>query len=790
MLHDVRYALRSLQRAPGFAATAVLSLALGIGANTAIFSVVHHLLLDPLPYPGGERMVFLWRHNASMGGLVLPPTLAMVDAWRRVPALEAAEAHRARSRVMTGADAPEEVATLAVSPGIFELLDVQPRLGRTLVADDERAAAAPVALISERLWRDAFGSAPDVLGTPVVLDDVSHTIVGIMTPAFQFRESADDVWLPLKEATLKPATTVSTLGRLAPGVTVEDARAQLDAALAGVPDRSGWTAYIMTPNDRLGPAVRTSLLVLAGAVGFLLLIVCANVANLLLVRNAGREKEVAIRGALGAGRWRIARQFLAESLVLAAAGGGAGLLLALWLLDLVFSLRPEGLVAFHRVGINAPVLAFGVLVSLGTSLLFGLMPSLHAARLDLIESLKIGGRSGAVPRQWIRRGLTAAQVALALVLLIGAGLLARSYLQLQATDLGFDPGGVWSMRFELPASRYRESAVRADVVARMLDVLRANPAVERASLGPGLPPRSSIRIGRLQIDGRSLDPADTPTIFGGGSIDADYFRALRVPLKEGRFFHDSDRAGSPPVVIINESFARRFWPGESAIGRRIALSSGAPKWQTIVGVVGDVRAAGVASDVGRLQAYDALAQSPASYGTLVVRTATEGTDLAAALKAALWSVDPKLPAGEILTARQVAAMSYAKTRFNLVLLSAFAALGLTLAAVGVYGVVSFLTAQREHEIGVRIALGAARRDILALVLRQSLTMTALGLVAGVAGALAVSRLLEQLLYEIQPNDPGTFGAVLLFLVAVAFIATWLPARRAASIDPIIALKSE
>jgi putative ABC transport system permease protein len=798
LLQDLRYAFRTLLRTPGFTLTAVLALALGIGANTAIFTVVHGVLLTPFAYPEADRLVMLWESKPSRGWTTFSVSPANYLDWNaQSRSYAATTALQQVSLIDAGDSEPVSRLALAASDGFFAVTRTPPSIGRAFTAEDYRAGAPKVVILSEELWRTRFGGRPDIVSQPAVLDGEPRTVIGVLPAGFR---------LPLRGEMLVPfvfeadvarargAHYLDVMARLLPGVTPGAAEKELQALTARLeaehPDtNTGWTAAVHTLYDDAVGDVRPALLMLSAAVGFVLLIACANVANLLLARGENRRPEIAVRAALGAGRGRLLRQLLTESLLLALLGGGAGVLIAFWGIDVLRSVPPEGLPRLDAIRLDGSVLGFAFLAALLTGLLFGAVPAVLGSRTGLQATLKEGGRSmpaGAGRR--LRGVLVSAQVALSLLLLIGAGLQVRSLMRLLDVDPGFDPKGVLSMRVRLPERRYADGAARAAYCDRSLRALQALPGVASAAAVTAAPMSDDGLIFSVAIEGRPKDTADEQSAVWF-AVSPDYFRTVHVPLVRGRVFEEADRAGAPRVAIVNASFAKRMFPGEDPIGRRLSMGIDGRTVRTIVGVVGDVRQDGL-DQAAMMQMYEPMAQQnwPSMY--FLLRTAPPPADLAGAARQALHGVDPEQPVTAVLPYTDLVGRTTAQRRFSLMLLGLFAGAALLLTAIGLYGVVSYFVSLRTHEIGVRLALGATRGEILGLVVRQGMSLTALGMIAGLLGALAMTRLLTGLLFGISATDPLTFAATATMVAGVTLCATAFPAWRAARVNPGLALRCE
>ena len=804
LLQDLRYGLRVLWKTPGFTAVAVLALALGIGANTAIFSVVNGVLLRPLPFAEPERLVMVWMDNRVLGLREDLNSYPNYVAWRdESQAFEHLAAFTSTSPTLTSERGePERLQGVSATANFFGVLRAQPALGRLFTAEEEAEGKDAVVVIGHGLWRRRFGGQPGIVGQQITLNGRGRTVVGVMPQGFRFPGEAE-VWVPLAPTASMRAQRqsfwLSMVGRLRPGATVERAQAELSAVAARMekefPDSNqGFGAYVVSLHQQVVGRVSTALWVLLGAVGFVLLIACANVANLLLARAAAREREIAIRRALGAGRARLVRQFLTESVLLSLVGGGVGLLLAFWGVDALIALGPSDLPRLDQVGMDGRVLLWTVGISVATGLLFGLAPALQASQADLNESLKEGGRGGGEGARGrrVRNALVVAEVALALVLLAGAGLMIKSFLRLQEVNLGFNPERVLSMRVQLSGTNYRESARAVAFYEQLIERIEATPGVQAAAAIGTVFLSSTPNSAWFSVEGRPAPPPNERIEVPIDPVTPNYFQAMGVPLLKGRAFDARDREGAPEVAIVNETFARRFFPGEEVLGKRFKF--GPPEsedpWMTIVGVVGDTRRTGFDTAV-RPETYLPHAQSPSRGMMLVVRsTAADPSALANAVRGAVASLDREVPVFQVRTMDELLSGLMAQRRLNMLLLAIFAGVALLLAAVGIFGVMNYAVSQRTHEIGLRMALGAQARDILKMVVGQGMALVLAGLVLGLAGALALTRLMSSMLYGVSATDPATYAGIAVLLMAVAFLACYLPARRATKVDPMVALRYE
>ena len=799
---DLRYGARMLARSPGFTTVAVLSLALGIGANTAIFSVLHAVVLQPFPYHEPDRIVTLWQTHRKEGGRRDQVSVANFLDWQeRSQSFEAMAILRPYGLDYTGGDYPESIRSWLVSRGFFQILGVDALIGRTLVPEDYKPGNDNVAVFSHGLWQRKFGAAPDVVGQRIVLDGEPFTVVGVMPPEFAFPDK-HEIWAPfiVTEATRQTVhgAFLDAVARLKPGVTLAQAQAEMDAIAAQLrhehPRRNEdvGVAVVPLPEQVIGH-VRPALLLLLGAVGLVLLIACANVANLLVARSAQREQEFAVRTALGATRMRLMRQLLTESFLLAFLGGAGGLLLASWAASAIVSWGPSDLPRLDQVGLNPTVLGFGVAVSSLTAIVFGLIPALRLSPAEPFGSLKEGSRTAVGGRRQhrLRHVLVVGEVMVALVLLAGAGLLVRSFVRLMQVDLGFLPQRVLALQVFVFGGKYPDDRHRMQFFDDVLQRLASLPGVNSAGAASFLPfVDAQIEIkARFAVEGQPAPEPGQEPLANVTIATPGYFRTMGIPLRRGRLFGELDNLDSAPVVLINETLARRYWPDEDPIGRRIALSHGGVQTREIIGVVGDVRQYGLLGQPVS-EVFLPLRQAPFGSMTLLVRSAGDPLDLLAATKTAVWAVDKDLPFWSSAPMTHLIADSVADRRGLLLLLGLFAAMALCLAVVGIYGVISLLTAQRTREIGVRLALGAQRRDVLWLVLGQGMKLTFAGVALGLIGAVLSTRLLSSFLYGVKPTDPLTLAVVAALLTVVALLACYVPARRATRVDPMTALRYE
>jgi putative ABC transport system permease protein len=813
---DLRYGARMLRKQPGFTFVAVLTLALGIGANTAIFSMVNAVLLRPLPYHDPARITMLWSDNPAiqLGLRELPPTNADIVDWREQnQVFERIAAYRSSFANLSAEGEAERVGGAAVTFDFFPLLGIDPILGRTFTAEEDQPDKNRVVVISHGLWRRGFGGDPNILGKTVTLDSVDFTVIGVMPPGFNFPRGAEmppgygfgpqaDIWIPLAMSAerwqRRNQRQLVAIGRLKPGVSLAQAQAEMSSIAQRQaqdhPDtNAGWLVRLVSLKDQVVGKTRPLLLVLLGAVAFVLLIACADVANLLLARAAARQKEIAIRAALGAGRRRVIRQLLTESVLLSSLGGALGLLVAYWGVEVLIAASPTNIPRLRDTTLDLWVLGFTAGISLLTGILFGLAPAVQATRTNLSEALKDGGRGSATAVQRrLHSLLIVSEVALALVLLVGAGLLIRSFSRLMAVDPGFNPQSVLAMDVMLPGAKYRTQESRRNFYQQVLARVETLPGVSAAGGISDVPLSGAEGLYGLAIEGQPPVSRGQEPNTDGRYVTTNYFRAMGVPLLEGRAFTESDVAGRPEVAIINETIARQLFPGEDPIGKRIKLGradDSNESWLTVVGVVGDVKSAALES-APRPQVYRPFMQFSWTNLSLVIRTESDPLQLASAVRSEVKAIDPNQPVANVRTMEQAVTESVARRRFIMLLLSLFAAMALVLTVVGLYGVISYSVTQRTHEFGVRMALGAQARDVLRLVVRDGLRLTALGVGIGLAAAFALTRGMASLLFNVSASDPLTFALVTALLVVVAIVSSCIPARRATKVDPIIALRYE
>jgi putative ABC transport system permease protein len=801
-LHDLRFGARRLIKNPGFSFIAILTLALGVGANTAIFTVVNSVLLRPLPYKEADRLVMVkdtW----------LPkfPEFAAAPAnfldWRKENTVfERLVAIRRSSMNLTGKGDPEQLIGGAVTEGFFPMLGVAPQLGRDFLPEENQTGKNNVLILDHGFWQKRYGGDPGIINQSISFDGQSYTVIGVLPSTFSFLDGDVAYWTPLaftpEQAQNRGGHNLGrVVGRLKPGVTLEQASAEM-VAIAGrlaaqYPADVGWSVKVMSLLEYNVRSIKPALLILLAAVAFVLLIACVNVANLLLSRAAGRTKEIAIRSALGAGRGRIIRQLLTESMLLALLGGAAGLALAKWGLDLLLMFAPENLPRMSQVSLDGRIFGFTALLTLLTGVLFGLVPALQASNPNLNETMKDGGRGSTEGGRGklIRNSLVVLEVSTALVLLIGAGLMIKSFWRLQQINPGFNLQNTMTATVALPRRKYADEKQQAAFFERLLEKVQHLPGVQSAGATSLLPLSNNDSIAGFEIQDRPPLPpgAGQSTLFY--RVSEGYFKAMGIPLIRGRLLDYRDTADSAHVAVINETMAKKIFPNEEPIGKRITFGSreSSLNWYEIVGIVGDVRHYSL-DQPATLQTYEPFRQQTTPTMSLVVRATGDPASLGAAIRNQVQELDPEQPIANLKTLDSLAATSTAQRAFSMTLLSVFAAVALVLASIGIYGVLSYAVNQRTHEIGVRMALGAGRRDVLKMVVAQGMSLILLGSAIGLIAAYGLTRVMSSLLFDVSATDPLIFGLIALLLIAVALFACYIPARRATKVDPLIALRCD
>jgi len=782
----------------GFAAVAVIALALGIGANTAIFSVVNTVLLRSLPYDDPDRLMVVKENKLPQFPEFSVSPGNFLDWQKQNASFEKLAAVQGSSyNLVTGDAEPERLDGARVSAGLFEMLGVKPVQGRTFLEEEDQPGHQNVVVLSSNLWKRRFGSDPNIIGQSITMSAASYSIIGIMPPSFQFPDRNSELWTPIAftaaQAQQHGSHYVSVFGRLKPGVTTEQARTEMSAIAARLAEQypssnAGWSTIVVPMQEFEVRDIKPALLVLLGAVAVVLLIACANVANLLLARSTARQREIALRTALGASRRRVVRQLLTESVLLAVVGGGAGLLLAAWGTQSLLALAPEDLPRVKDVALDGRVLGFTLLVTLITGIVFGLVPALQASRPNLNETLKEGGRGTTGGRHRIRSSLVITEVALALVLLVGAGLLIRSFIRLQQVNPGFNTKNAMSANVALPGRKYPNSDQHLTFFTQLIEKIAALPGVVAVGASQSLPIQGDYLVG-FTIQGRPPNPPGEDKSTNYYAVTPDYFRAMGIPLLRGRLFTKQDSKNAPRVAVINETMARTYFPDEDPIGKGISLSQGTEAFREIVGIVGDVKQYGLAQPT-TLQTYEPYLQMPFSSVTLVVRTEGNPAALSGPIRSEVLALDKEQPVSRIRTLDQIISGSVQQQRFTMLLLGVFAAVALILAAVGLYGVMSYAVTQRTHEIGIRMALGANTGNVLRLVVGHGMLLALIGVFIGLAGAFAFTRLISKLLFAVSTTDPVTFAGISVLLTGVALVACLVPARRATKVDPMVALRHE
>ena len=798
---ELRYAARGLFDAPAFTAVAVVTLALGIGANSAIFTVVDSVLLRPLPYERPEQLVMIWESNVERGiDRNLVTQASFLDWEEQNETFEAMGAFTSFPVTVSGDGEPERLPAISVTQKFLDVLRVRPAHGRLFLDSDHETGAPYVALSSHELWTSRFGADPGAVGRTIRIDGDVVTIVGVLPPSFRLVMSDADLWVPRRfdsdDRQNRKAHMLRVVARRRPGVSLDEARADMTTIAARLSEdhpewMTGWSVNVVSLHDDLVGQERTRLLVLLGAVALVLLIACVNVANLLLARASSRERETAIRVAMGARRSQLLKQFLVESTLLALVGGALGMSLAFYGLDALLSLAPGELPRASEIHMGWRVVAFTTSVSLAVGFVFGVLPGLRASRADLVSRLKDGSASAGNARERVRSGLVIAEVALSLVLLAGAGLLLNSFWRLLQVDPGFNPDGALAVSLYLPPSRYPEIQKQEQFYGELEEKLRAIPSVRAVGATTSLPLNKNESTRSFLVEGRAAPAPGERTPLPYRAVSPDYFRATGIALLKGRAFDERDRAESTPVLVINETMARRIWPDEDPLGRRIAFAEDGP-WHEVVGVVADTKHYGL-DEPARGAMYAPSLQRTwrwMSWRTFVLRTSQAPLALLPRVRNELRLADEELPIYAVDTLDAQVSGSMAASRFSLIILGAFAAAALALASIGIYGVIAFAVGLRSREMGLRMALGASRANVLSLVVGQAMKNVALGLAVGLVGAVLLTRFLSSSLYGVEPTDATTLLLATIVLATVALGAVYWPARRATRVDPMLALRHE
>jgi putative ABC transport system permease protein len=798
LLRDLRYACRSLRKTPVFTIVAILTLALGIGANAGIFTLVNAVLLRPLPFPEQHRLMFVWEETTMFGQHDSVVSLANYADWRaQNHSFQQMGALETRTFRINGAGDPLQVIGSTITSSVFGTLGVRPAMGRLFRGNEDQAGAAPVVILSDGLHKRLFGGDPSVIGRSILLNDAKHEIVGVMPAGFRFPSNDDDLWTPIgdtygpREWSNRGRHNFIVVARLAPDVTLERANQDIRAIAARLEQQYPLNnrnvgAFVAPMRDHFVGDTRSMLWILLGAVGFVLLIACANIANLLLARAANRKREVAIRIAIGAGRGGIMRQLMTENVALALAGGACGLLVAAFGVQFLEKMVPTGISGLSALRVDGRVLAFTLGISILTAVMFGMTPALQSLKLDLHKVLKQGGERGATRGRGLQRALVMAEVALAFVLAIGAGLLIQTFAKVRAIDPGFRTQNLLTLR--MADGKSQKAAYQAAFYEEVLRRVTAIPGVISAGFSNGVPVAFKGWVNGFAVEGPTILRADRFSNSNYRVVTADYLRTLGVPLREGRMLEARDRMDALPVAVVNEAFQRKFWGNDSAVGRRFRFGDTLP-WITIVGVIGDIRQSGLEA-ASRPELYLPALQQPLLTNWLAVRTAGDPARATAAVRQAIRAADPDMAIANVSTMEQILDRETFQRRVQMILLATFAGLALLLASLGIYGVLAYLVSGRTQEIGLRMALGAAPGDVLRAVVGQGLGLSAAGIVAGILAALGVTRVLSKVLFGVSPTDPLTFAAVAGLLLTVAAVASYVPARRAMRVDPVRALREE
>ena len=795
---DLRYAVRMLAKKPVFTVIAVVTLALGIGANTAIFSVVNAVLLRSLPYHNGDQLVALSLSTPSgeRDGLSIPEAQ---DFQARMQSLEDLAAFQSQSVNVTGGERPDRVRGSFVTANYFKVFNLNPIVGRTFMEGEDRQGAAKLAVVNEKMWRERLNGEKNLEATKLILNGEPYTVIGVVTESFKQPFDPDvEVWMPVANFPgnqgQRDARFLFGMGHLKPGVPLAQAQAEASAIAGQLADaypkeNAGRGAKVESVRELMVSGVRPMLWLLFAAVGVILLIACANLANLLLARGLARQKEIAVRAALGASRWRLIRQLLTETTLIGVLGGIVGLLLAYWGLYALLKL-PQNFVNTQEAGLDMRVLLFALAVSVTTGWLFGLLPALQLARPQLQSFLKEGARGSGEGSRWnrVRGAFVVGQVALSLLLLVSAGLLLRSFDKLLQVNVGFKTERLLSLEYRLPRNKYPEPAAQLNFHRQVVERLQEIPGVQSASLVRGLPFSGNGATTTIVLPDRELPPKGMEPEVMVNTAMPSYFETLGIPLIKGRVFGNQDHADAPPVVVINQTMAQRFWPNQDPLGKQIKFMEDDSQ-AVVIGVVGDAKHYWLEEEQ-RPQVYGTFSQGPGIFATAVIRTAVEPLSLSEPVRQAIWKVDPDQPMWKIRTVEFLLDRSTADRKFLMALMGIFATLALVLTIIGLYGVISYLVNQRTQEIGIRMALGAQLRDIMRMVLQQGMVLVLCGVALGLAAAWMLTRLMSRLLYQVSATDPLTFAGISLLLIVVALLACYIPARRATKVDPLVALRYE
>jgi len=808
LLNDLRFGIRTLIKSPGFAIVALLTLALGIGANSAIFSVVNAILLRPLAYKNPEQLVMI-NHNyvkinlkASVSAFGYKHYVENAKSFEDIAAMTGWAAN------LTGEGEPERLTGQSVSANFFQTLGAEAARGRIFAPGEDSEGKNRVLVLSHGFWQRRFGGDPNILNKTLSLNGENYTVVGVMPEGFQFGRELGmiiDLWRPIVFTPQQLSSNSITneflmvIGRLRQGVTQDQAQAEMHTIAANLRQQymqgayaTNWDLLLTSFRELIVGDIRLMLLIVMLVVGFVLLIACANVANLLLARAAARQKEIAVRTALGASRWRIIRQLLTESVLLSVVGGAFGLLIGYWGVKALISLNEDRIPRTNEISLDWKVLLFTFGVSILTGVLFGIVPAIQTTKTDLHETLKEGGRSAAAAaKHWVRSVLVVAEIAMALAVLVGAGLLVKSFMRVQEINPGFNPQGLLTMGVSLPDFKYSEASQRANFYKQLINDVRSLPGVQSAGAVSVLPLSGQGSSGSFRIEGRDVPPGQSSPHGARWAATPDYFKTMGIPLVRGRYFEDRDTPDGKQVAIIDQALANKYWPNEDPVGKRIVFEGTRdnPNWREIVGIVGHVKHTDLEGE-SRAQYYIPHQQRAQGGMTLVVRTTGDPNALAATVRNAVGNLDKELPVFRIRTMDQFVADSMAQRRFALLLIGIFAGLALLLASIGLYGVMAYSVTQRTHELGLRMALGAQASDVLKLVVKQGMLLAGIGLGIGLVGAFFLSRLMKTLLFNVSATDPVIFAAIAATLAIVAFVACFFPARRATKVDPMVALRYE